>query len=125
MESKLFRKKYKGDVALLGMILYTPHLQSAKNMPKEPQLTQKPQDKPKPYCGKPKVPNVKDAPKTSAKPKMTGCKNLTIADWLEVYVYINKHPAVFQEDIVKHFKTKKDGALVFMQATHSKIEGSK
>ena len=115
-----YSKNFQGECCTRNDSLHTPHSQPPKNMPKEPQLTRKPRDKPKPYCWKPKVPKVKDAPKTSAKPKMTGRENLTIADWPEVCAYIDKHPAVSQGDIVKHFKTKKDRALVFTQGTLSR-----
>ena len=110
---------FKKDIAL-GTVLYTHHSQLPESMPKEPQLTRKPRDKPKPYCRKPKVPKVKGAPKTSAKSKKEGRENLTTADWLEVYAYIDKHPAVSQGDIVMHFRTKKDGALDFTQGTLSR-----
>ena len=71
------------------------------------------------------MPKVKGVPKTSAKSKKEGHENLTTADWLEVYAYIDKHPAVSQGDIVIHFRTKKDGALDSTQGTLLKIEGPK
>ena len=40
-------------------------------------------------------------------------KNLTLADWLTVYDFVDEHPKATQGDIVRHFATLKSGALIF------------
>lgn len=84
------------------------------------ELTRKPRDKPKPYNQQPKVQKVKDAPKTTAKPQKTKGENLTLADWLLVFAYIDKHPHNTQSEIVQHFQTRKEGILTFMQSSLSR-----
>ena len=87
-------------------------------MPAEPQPTHKPHKKPVPYQQKPKVPIHKDALGTAAKPaQMTQHENLTGHDWMTVYAYVDEHPGVSQSDIVQHFASKTDGALIFTQST--------
>ncbi|KIK11433.1 hypothetical protein PISMIDRAFT_44121, partial [Pisolithus microcarpus 441] len=63
---------------------------------------------------------AKDAPQTSAQtsPPHTH-QNLTLADWMTVYSFINDHPDVTQADVVKHFATLQTGRLVFDQSTLS------
>ncbi|KIO01469.1 hypothetical protein M404DRAFT_150241 [Pisolithus tinctorius Marx 270] len=81
----------------------------------------KPRDKPHPYNHPAKKPrNIHDAPATSAQlVKSTTCSNLTLSDWLTVFAYIDAHPALLQNCVVKHFQTLKSGALNFTQATLS------
>ncbi|KAH9977396.1 hypothetical protein BGW80DRAFT_1167183, partial [Lactifluus volemus] len=45
--------------------------------------------------------------------------NLTLSDWLTVLKYVNEHPGVSQGDIVYHFKSRIDGALLFLQSALS------
>jgi len=60
----------------------------------------------------------KNVPRTAAKPVETPKQEtLTGADWKAVYAYVDKHPGTSQNDIVRHFSSKKDGALVFNQST--------
>ena len=90
-------------------------------MPAEP--TRKPRARPKPYARKPgKAPVPKDpktgkplvAPRTAAKPiEMKRHENLTLHDWMVIFAFMDKHPHISQGDVVKHFASKKDGALVF------------
>ena len=65
-----------------------------------------------------------NAPKTSAQPptKNTGTsrQNLTLADWMTVYAYIDSHPTSSQMNIVQHFRSLETGALVFNQSTLSR-----
>ncbi|KAG8214155.1 hypothetical protein J3R82DRAFT_10923, partial [Butyriboletus roseoflavus] len=69
---------------------------------------------------KPKAFSV-DTPQTSAQTmSQTLWKNLTLADWLMVFAYVNAHPSVPQKDIVKHFSTLKTGGLLFLQPTLSR-----
>ncbi|KAF9224586.1 DDE-domain-containing protein [Gyrodon lividus] len=46
--------------------------------------------------------------------------NLTLADWLSVYAYIDSHPGVNQASIVQHFRSLQKGALLFDQSTLSR-----
>jgi hypothetical protein len=91
-------------------------------MPKEG-CTRKVRENPAPYTHKTKPrPSVtkKDAPKTSAKSSIARRReNLTLADWLNVFKFIDEHPGIPQTQVVNHFKTCKEGALVFMQPTLS------
>ncbi|KAF8269272.1 hypothetical protein EI94DRAFT_1699658 [Lactarius quietus] len=82
-------------------------------MPKEGS-TRKVCEKPAPYFHKTKPVTKKDAPKTSVKPSVTQNheKNLTLANWLVVFKFIDKHPRIPQTQVVNHFKTCKDDALV-------------
>jgi hypothetical protein len=88
-------------------------------MHKEP--TRKPRPKPGPYIRKPKISKARDTPKTSAQLPMTSRKsNLTLADWMQVFDFVDQHPHMGQIEIVKYFETKHDGALVFSQSTLSR-----
>jgi hypothetical protein len=64
----------------------------------------------------------KDAPATSAQPPPPKHprQHLTLADWITVYAYVDKHPTASQGDIVKHFGTLPTGALIFNQSTLSR-----
>jgi len=58
--------------------------------------------------------------RTSAQPAKKGKReNLTLHDWMTVYSFVDAHPSMLQTDMVNHFKSKADGALVFNQATLS------
>lgn len=86
-----------------------------------PELTRKPREKPAPYQRQPKAPVQKDVPKTAAKPAQTTQReNLTGHDWMTVYAYVDDHPGLPQVDIVRHFASKTDGALIFTQSTLSR-----
>jgi len=62
----------------------------------------------------------KDGPRTTAKP-ITKKKreNLTPFDWMTVFSYIDDHPTLSQDDIVKYFQTRHKGVLKFDQSTLS------
>jgi len=86
-----------------------------------PKPTRKPREMPKPYHRKPKNPIVKDAPRTAAKSaKVKKHENVTLHDWMTVYAFIDEHPGLTQGDIVEHFSSKSDGALVFDQSMLSR-----
>lgn len=79
----------------------------------------------KPYASKPgpaKGQKInKNEPKTSARPAASAHRSqLTNRDWLEIYAFIDAHPDMSQTDIVAHFGTKKDRALLFTQSTLSR-----
>ncbi|KAF8261225.1 hypothetical protein EI94DRAFT_1529220, partial [Lactarius quietus] len=60
----------------------------------------------------------KDALKTSAKSSVPQShENLALADWFTVFKFIDEHPGIPQNQVVNHFKTCKDGALIFTQPT--------
>lgn len=63
----------------------------------------------------------RNAPRTSAQaPPTSSWKNLTLADWLTVYAFVDEHPTARQGDVVRHFATLKSGALIFDQSTLSR-----
>lgn len=79
------------------------------------QKKRKPRDKPTPYACKHTAVD-KDAPATSVKSlQKDGWENLTLHDWLTVFRFIDDHPSLVQANIVSHFKTRKEGALLFSQ----------
>ena len=82
----------------------------------------KPHSTPVEYNRRPKKSKVLgvDMPRTSAQTTQTSRKNLTLADWLTIFAYIDAHPSVPQKDVVKHFSTLKIGALLFSQPTLSR-----
>ncbi|KAF9222121.1 DDE-domain-containing protein [Gyrodon lividus] len=87
------------------------------------ELKCKPRDKPTTDSAHPaKWPKATtNTPKTSAQPPITSsCTNLTLADWLSVYAYIDSHPGVKQASIVQHFHSLQKGALLFDQSTLSR-----
>jgi hypothetical protein len=94
-------------------------------MPKDAEKTCKPREKPGPYAQKPKdtlekTQTSKDAPKTLAKPVASSHReNLTLADWLTVFNFMDTHPLLSQSQVVDYFGSNKDGALVFQQCTLS------
>lgn len=81
----------------------------------------KSQDNPQPFAQKPRTKVNKNAPTTSAKSaEKKGWENLTLHDWLTVFKFIDTHPDLPQADIVMHFKTLKEGALIFSQSALSR-----
>ena len=52
--------------------------------------------------------------------RRTPRRNLTLADWLAVYAFIDSHPDVSQSEVVRHFSTLGTGALIFEQSTLSR-----
>ena len=90
-------------------------------MPTGPERTRKPRETQKPYNLKQKARPLKNAPRTAAKPAKTSKREtLTGADWKAVFAYVDEHPAASQTDIVRHFSSQKEGALVFNQSTLSR-----
>ena len=90
-------------------------------MPVGPECTRKPRERQKPYNLKQKARPQKNAPRTAAKPTKTSKREtLTGADWKAVFAYVDEHPSASQNDIVRHFSSKKEGALVFNQSTLSR-----
>jgi Tc5 transposase DNA-binding domain len=88
-------------------------------MPPEP--SRKPRPKPKPYERKPQQKKPKDAPATSAGPSKNQRRaNLTLHDWMTVFAFVDKHPALSQGEIVTYFGTRMEGALEFTQCTLSR-----
>ena len=85
---------------------------------------QKVHENPKPYDCKPRKPAGPNGPKTSARPVQSNKhENLTLHDWMTVLTFIDEHSSMAQADVVKHFASKADGALIFTQSTLSrKIE---
>jgi len=81
----------------------------------------KARDNPQPYARKPWTKVNKNPPATSAKSaEKKGRENLTLHDWLTVFKFIDAHLDLPQADIVAHFKTLKEGALVFSQSALSR-----
>ncbi|KIK90758.1 hypothetical protein PAXRUDRAFT_151220, partial [Paxillus rubicundulus Ve08.2h10] len=62
---------------------------------------------------------TKDTPRTSAQTLNETWHNLTLADWMQVYSFIDAHPDVAQAQIVQHFRSLKTNALQFNQSTLS------
>jgi len=86
-----------------------------------PERTRKPREKPAVYTRQPRTKKDKNAPKTSAKPVENHHReNLTLHDWKTVYAFVDAHPGMSQGQVVDHFKTKRDGALIFTQSTLSR-----
>lgn len=93
----------------------------------ESQLKRKPRNKPKPYnrqvpTGRKKT---NEGQKTSATSSGTQDKgksreNLTLHDWLTILRYVDEHPRMSQAEVVTHFKTLSQGALIFTQSTLSR-----
>ncbi len=91
-------------------------------MTKDPTVaTRKPLEKPTPYQRKPKPPIKKDVARTSAKSiESDKRRNLTLADLLIIFKFIDEHPLLSQERVVEYFRTNKEGALVFTQSALSR-----
>jgi Tc5 transposase DNA-binding domain len=97
-------------------------LLDSNNMPPEPrQKVHKPQATHKPYNRAPKLPTNGQQLKTSAiAPQKHSRHNLTLNDWLVVVAYYDTHQPISQEEVIKHFATKEDGALIFAQSSLSR-----
>ncbi|KAF8294173.1 hypothetical protein DL93DRAFT_2195656 [Clavulina sp. PMI_390] len=91
----------------------------SRKAPKEPhkpyQRTKKPGPKPK------------NQPKSSAKPsaqQQDSHEHLTLYDWITVRDWYDaervKNPSLTQGDVVKHFATRKEGAILFTQSSLSR-----
>ena len=66
---------------------------------------------------KPRVPKPKNPLATSALPQIDDKRrNLTLADWMTVYTYIDSHPDANQGEIVNYFRTHPSGWLIFDQS---------
>jgi hypothetical protein len=94
-------------------------------MPKDTtngERTRKPRGKPKPYDRQPKEAPKKDKPRTSGRViKPDRRENLTLADWLTVLEFWDKHKGTMsQTAVVNYFKSKKDGSLTFTQGALSR-----
>ncbi|KAF9220232.1 hypothetical protein BS17DRAFT_820915 [Gyrodon lividus] len=65
--------------------------------------------------------------KPTNRPPQTSRQNLTLADWLFIYAYIDAHPDTSQADIVEYFRMHQEGVLIFTQSTlsHKPQERSK
>ncbi|KIK77214.1 hypothetical protein PAXRUDRAFT_167499 [Paxillus rubicundulus Ve08.2h10] len=85
-------------------------------------VKRKPWDKPTnhPLAPVKQQKHTQNVPATSIQlPQQTSLQNLTLSDWLSVYAYIDAHPGVSQANIVDHFQTCHEGALIFNQSTLS------
>ncbi|KAJ7584558.1 hypothetical protein C8J56DRAFT_789658, partial [Mycena floridula] len=82
----------------------------------------KPRTNSKPYDRAPRaLKPTQPAHKSSAKPiESTRRSNLTLGDWLEVFKFYDSHPGIKQGNVVKHFATRREGALIFTQSALSK-----
>ena len=68
----------------------------------------------------PKGRNSKNRPATSAQPLKKSKPRLTNNDWLEVYQWVDDHPHKTQAEVVNHFKSRPEGALLFDQGSLSR-----
>jgi len=80
--------------------------------------TRKPRERPANYT-RPKK-RQQTSPSDNNAPTRTPRQNLTLADWLTVYAFIDSHPDVSQSEVVRHFSTLRTGALIFEQSTLSR-----
>ena len=88
------------------------------SMPAIEEKKWKPQGGHRPYA--PCAPKNSDAPQNSAISKpSTVWEHLTLHDWLGVVQYFNSNQPISQEEIVKHFAGRSDGALRFSQSALS------
>ena len=60
-------------------------------------------------------PNIKRSPKRMLQSPLHNVsrRNLTLHDWMTVPQFIDEHSTMSQQAIVKHFKTRAEGALRF------------
>ncbi|KAJ2996487.1 hypothetical protein NUW54_g7233 [Trametes sanguinea] len=79
-------------------------------------------DSRKPYQrSKPTRTAATDTPKTSAKVLSdTGRTNLTLHDWLTVVAYFDNNQPITQAEVVEHFRSRPEGALLFNQGSLSR-----
>jgi len=92
------------------------------SMPAAQEKKWKPQGGHRPYAPHaPRAPKNSDAPRTSAicKPS-TVQEHLTLHDWLSVVQYFDTHQPILQEEVVKYFAGRSDGALIFSQSALSR-----
>src|SRR5258706_9375431 len=62
-----------------------------------------------------------ETPKISARPIQKTRENLTLFDWMTVYTYVDTLPQpINQGEVVKHFATRPEHALLFTQSTLSR-----
>ena len=90
--------------------------------------SRKPRPKPGPYNQPQKqAKQSQDTPKTSAKSlEKSARENLTLHDWITVFAFIDSHRDISQANVVSHFRTQQEGALLFTQSTLSqKIKDQK
>ena len=81
----------------------------------------KTRNRPQPYNWKAQKKPTLDGPATSAKPiEAKKRDNLTLNDWLLVLEWVASHPNVPQDEVVAHFRTRKEDALLFSQSTLSR-----
>ena len=115
--------------SLVDIFMHTSHFRERKtpldfnDMPPEPgQKVCKPRATHKPYNRAPKLPSNGQQPlKTSAiTPQKHSRHNLTLNDWLTVVAYYDAHQPISQEEVIKHFASKKDGARIFAQSSLSR-----
>ncbi|KAJ3514077.1 hypothetical protein NMY22_g14859 [Coprinellus aureogranulatus] len=93
---------------------------AARSIP-QLQKVRQPRESHNPYNRTKKTgPKPKNAPRTAAQPKKTAYVVLTNADWLTVFRWIDLHPEATQEEVVRHFSSKKEGAPHFSQTTLSR-----
>ena len=83
--------------------------------------SRKPCPKPGPYNQPLKqAKQSQDTLKTSTKSlEKSACENLTLHDWITVFAFIDSHHDISQADVVSHFRTRQEGALLFTQSTLS------
>ncbi|KAL0564111.1 hypothetical protein V5O48_017943 [Marasmius crinis-equi] len=60
------------------------------------------------------------APKTTAKPLHEKKEDLTLANWLEVFDYMDAKPGLTQQQVVNYFASRPSGVLSFKQSALSK-----
>jgi hypothetical protein len=83
-------------------------------------VNRKPHDKPANRPPVKRQKHIQDAPATFTQPPQHMLlQNLTLTDWMSVYAYVDTHPDVPQANIMEHFRTLHEGALIFNQSTLS------
>jgi hypothetical protein len=98
-------------------------------MPAE--VKRKPREKLAPYTRKPKASSIQDdtpvastststSISTTPDSKTRSRTNLTLQDWMTVFAFVDSHPDMGQADIVRYFKTRPEGPIVFEQPTLSR-----
>ena len=91
-------------------------------MPGTEEKRRKPRDGHRPYAPRaPRAPKNNDTPRTSAISKPSRVReHLTLHDWLDVVGYFDSNQPISQEEVVKHFVSRADGALRFSQSALSR-----
>ena len=92
------------------------------SMPVAEGKTWKPWDRQRPYAPcTPRAPKNSDTPWTSTMSKpSTIWEHLTLHNWLGVVQYFDSNQPISQEEVVKHFTGRPDGALRFSQSALSR-----